>query len=63
MPVYNISKPKATAKYRLGWNVIKDGNLKLREAKNQEVVIKYVGEKKTGEKVEVQSGRKKRCCD
>jgi hypothetical protein len=52
-------QPKATTKYRLGWNVIKDGNLKLREAKNQDVIIKYIGEKKTGEKVEVRGGRLK----
>lgn len=47
------SKTKADVKYRLGWNVIKDGNLKLRQAKNQDVTINYIGEKKDGTKVKV----------
>lgn len=44
---------KPTVKYRLGWNVIKDGNLKLREAKNRDVTVHFVGEKKDGTKTKV----------
>jgi hypothetical protein len=49
-------KPKADVKYRLGWNVIKDGNLKQRQAKNQDVEVHYIGEKKDGTKVRVKVG-------
>lgn len=45
--------PKKTVKYLIGWNVIKDNNLKLREAKNQEVTVIMIGEKKDGSKVKV----------
>jgi hypothetical protein len=41
-------KPNVT--YRLGWNVIKDSNLKLRQAKNNDVTVRFVGEKKDGTK-------------
>ncbi|HLO38373.1 MAG TPA: hypothetical protein VK173_07785 [Lacibacter sp.] len=51
-------QPKADVKYRLGWNVIKDGNLKLREAKNREVIVKIKGEKPDGTKVKVSVGEK-----
>lgn len=51
-------QPKAEVKYRLGWNVIKDGNLKLREAKNQEVIIKIKGAKVDGTKVTAAVGEK-----
>jgi len=44
---------KADVKYQIGWNVIKDGNLKLREAKNEQVTVNYIGEKKDGTKVKV----------
>lgn len=54
-----FTKPKADVKYRLGWNVIKDGNLKLRQAKNQDVQVHYIGEKKDGSKVNVKAGNKK----
>jgi len=40
-------------KYRIGWNTIKDNNLKLRQAKNQNVTINYIGEKKDGSKTKV----------
>jgi hypothetical protein len=49
-------KPKADVKYKMGWNVIKDGNLKLRQAKNQDVIVHYIGEKKDGTKVKVKVG-------
>lgn len=52
-------KPKADVKYQLGWNVIKDNNLKKREAKNQDVTVHFIGEKKDGSKVQVQGGKKK----
>jgi hypothetical protein len=46
--------------YRLGWNVIKDNDLKLRKAKNQDVTVKYVSQDKSGsKKVAVQAGAKK----
>lgn len=48
-------KPKADVKYRLGWNVIKDGNLKQRQAKNQDVTIYFVGERKDGTKFKVKA--------
>lgn len=50
-------------KYRLGWNVIKDNNLKLRQAKNQDVTVNYIGEKKDGTKVKVQVNGKTRTKD
>ena len=46
-------KTKADVKYRLGWNVIKDNNLKQRQAKNAEVTVHYIGEKKDGSNVKV----------
>jgi hypothetical protein len=52
-------KPKAVVKYRLGWNVIKDDNLKLRQAKNQDVVVKMISLKKDGTKSETTSGKHK----
>lgn len=45
--------PKADVKYQLGWNVIKDGELKLRQAKNEDVTVNYIGEKKDGTTVKV----------
>lgn len=50
--------PKSNVKYRIGWNVIKDNNLKLREAKNQQVIIKIKGQKPDGTKVEAEFGDK-----
>lgn len=44
---------KSDVKYNIGYNVIKDGNLKLREAKNENVIVNYIGEKKDGTKVKV----------
>ncbi|SEW01881.1 hypothetical protein SAMN05428988_1308 [Chitinophaga sp. YR573] len=35
-------------KYRLGWNVVKDDNMKLRQAKNQNVTVRFLGLEKTG---------------
>lgn len=52
--------PKSDVKYQLGWNVIKDDNLKKREAKNQDVTVHFIGEKKDGSKVQVQGGKRKR---
>lgn len=49
---------KGEVKYRLGYNVIKDGNLKKREAKNDEVTVNWVGELKDGTKVTATSGTK-----
>lgn len=43
-------------KYRLGWNVVKDDNLKLREAKNQNVTVKFLGIQKNGEIAEAEEG-------
>lgn len=51
-------KPKAETKYRLGWNTIKDADLKLREAKNQEVIINVKGKKADGTKVTASFGEK-----
>lgn len=50
-------KPKADVKFRMRWNVIKDGNLKLRQAKDQVLQVHYVGEKKDGSKVIRKAGR------
>jgi len=47
---------KGTVKHRLGWNVIKDNELKLREAKNIQVQINLIGVKQDGTKVVVKSG-------
>lgn len=46
----NYLSPGKLVKYRLGWNVIKDNNLKLREAKNEQVTVSFIGEKKDGTK-------------
>ncbi len=51
-------QPKAITKYRLGWNTIKDGSLKLHEAVNQEVIIKIKGKKADGTKVTASFGDK-----
>lgn len=51
-------KTKAAVKYRLGWNVIKDGKLKLREAKNEDVTVNYIGEKKDGTTVKVKANNR-----
>lgn len=44
--------PKKKVTYRLGWNVIKDDNLKQRKASNDKVTIIYRGKKKDGTHVE-----------
>jgi hypothetical protein len=49
---------KAIVKYQLGWNVIKDGNLKQRLAKNDNYQIHWIGEKKDGSKVTAKAGKK-----
>ena len=49
---------KATTKYQLGWNVIKDGQLKQRLAANQDVTVHYINEQKDGTKTMVTSGNK-----
>jgi hypothetical protein len=52
-------KAKAITKYKLGWNVIKDSNLKQRLASNTDVTVNYIGEKKDGTKIKCigKSGR------
>lgn len=47
-------------KYRLGWNVAKDNQLKVREPKNENVTINFIGEKKDGSKEVVIVNGKKR---
>lgn len=49
---------RGEVKYRLGYNVIKDGNLKKREAKNDNVIVTWKGEMKDGTKVTATSGSK-----
>lgn len=49
--VFPIIPKNDVVKYRLGWNVIKDNNLKLREAKNREVIVNYRGKDKAGNEV------------
>lgn len=44
--------PQQTVKYRLGYNVIKDNNLKQRKATNDKITIIYKGKKKDGSNVE-----------
>lgn len=44
--------PKQTVNYRLGWNVIKDGNLKQHKASNDKITVIYRGKKKDGSHVE-----------
>lgn len=44
--------PQQTVKYQLGWNVIKDNNLKQRQATNDKITIVYKGKKKDGTNVE-----------
>lgn len=41
-------------KYQLGWNVIKDGQLKLREAKNNVVTVVAYAEQKDGTRLKAQ---------
>lgn len=53
-----IPEKNAIVRYQIGWNVIKDNNLKLRQAKNQEVIVKYTGKKKDGTKMSITSGSK-----
>lgn len=50
---------KPSVKYRIGWNVIKDNSLKLRQAKNQNVIIKVLGIKRDGTTEEIISGKHK----
>lgn len=49
---------KPNVKYRLGWNVIKSNDLKLRQAKNQDYTVHYIGEKKDGTKEKITVGGK-----
>lgn len=44
--------PKNKAVYRLGWNVIKDTNLKQRKSGNDKITVVYRGKKKDGTHVE-----------
>lgn len=59
-PALNSLKPANVVKYRLGWNVIKDNQLKLREAKNEDVTVNFIGEKRDGTKEQVIVNGKKR---
>lgn len=47
------TKTKADVKYQIGWNIVKDNNLKLRDSKNENITVNYIGEKKDGSKVKV----------
>lgn len=44
-------------RYKLGFNVIKDNELKLRQARNQQLIVRYIGEKADGSKVIAEAGR------
>lgn len=44
--------PKDKVVYRLGWNVVKDNNLKQHKASNDNITIIYRGKKKDGSNVE-----------
>lgn len=44
--------PKEKVVYRMGWNVIKDSNLKQRKSANDKITIVYRGKKKDGTHVE-----------
>lgn len=55
-----FTRGRFDVKYRLGYNIIKSNDLKLRRAKNQDVVVHYVGEKKDGSKVKVQVNGKQK---
>jgi hypothetical protein len=48
---------KKDVKYKLGWNVIKDNNLKLHQKKLANVTINWVGQKQDGSKVHVKAGK------
>ena len=48
-------KPSLDVSYQMGWNVIKDGNLKLHEAKNRDMTSVCIGERKDGTRVKVQT--------
>lgn len=49
--------PLADVKFKMGWNVIKDGGLKLRQAKNQNYQVIWIGVKSDGTKVTVIEGK------
>jgi hypothetical protein len=51
-------KTTGDVKYRLGWNVVKDNNLKLHQAKNQDITINWIGENKDGTKTHASTGKK-----
>jgi hypothetical protein len=50
-PTLKSIAPDVTVKYRLGWNVIKDNDLKLRDPQNENVTVNFIGEKKDGTRV------------
>lgn len=50
-------KTKYDVKYRMGWNVIKDSELKLRDASKDKYQVNWVGEKKDGTKVKMSAGK------
>jgi hypothetical protein len=54
---HQIVNVKENVKYRLGWNVIKDGQLKQRKQVNQNVIVNWVGIKADGSKVQSKSGK------
>ncbi len=54
--LFTNTKAKAEVKYRLGWNVLKDNNLKLRQARYDKVQIVWIGEKPDGSKVTARAG-------
>ncbi|MDE3185283.1 MAG: hypothetical protein KGM16_17865 [Bacteroidota bacterium] len=49
---------KGTVKYKMGWNVIKDGNLKLHQAQHEQTTVNWIGEMKDGTKVTATTGNK-----
>jgi hypothetical protein len=55
--LYLNPNPKEDIKYKMRWNVIKDGNLKLRRAKNNIVQVHYIGKKKDGSNVLCKAGK------
>ncbi len=53
---YNKIKPDV--EYQFGWNVIKDNNLKKRQAAGNEVISVWIGHNNDGTTTRVQTGRK-----
>lgn len=54
--VQSNTTAKPDVGYRIGWNVINAGTLKLRQAKNQLVTVKFLGVAKTGDITQAEEG-------